>query len=67
MYKANDKKKRYNSNTSYGIHLGAIDVDATFTAGAGRKGTLKDKLGVTCYNCSKKGHLKREYCSPKKD
>jgi len=27
----------------------------------------KDKTDVTCYNYSKKGHFKRECCSPRKD
>ena len=60
---ANSKKKRYYYSIAYRTHASAIDVDVA------QKGALacKDKTDITCYNCSKKKHFKREYCSPVKD
>ena len=58
--KANDKKKRQPQSTSHGTHSGPMDIGAAQAQWAGRKGGAKDKSGITCYNCDKKGHVKRD-------
>ncbi|EAQ84694.1 hypothetical protein CHGG_08708 [Chaetomium globosum CBS 148.51] len=64
--KANDKKKRQPQSTSHGTHSGPMDIGAAQAQWAGRKGGAKDKSGITCYNCDKKGHVKRN-CHSKKE
>ncbi|KAK4117965.1 hypothetical protein N657DRAFT_629177, partial [Parathielavia appendiculata] len=44
-----------------------MDVDATQAQKEGRRGAARDKAGVTCFNCGKKGHFKRDCRSAKKD
>jgi len=59
----NDKKKRHHVSTAFGHYRRPIDVDANQKDFR----PYKDKSDITCYNCSKKGHFKREYRSPRKD
>jgi hypothetical protein len=44
-----------------------MDVDATQAQWTNKKGPQKDKREVTCFNCGKKGHYKRDCRSTKKD
>ena len=62
-YQSNDKKKRHYRSTVYRTYTSAIDVDVA------QKEVLvcKNKIDVTCYNYSKKGHFKRECRSPIRD
>ena len=66
--RANDKKRRQYRSTAHGTHSGAMDVDATQAQWAGgRKGPQGDKREVTCFNCGRKGHYKRDCRSARKD
>jgi hypothetical protein len=45
-----------------------MDVDAAQAQWAGPSNTKrKDKPDVTCYNCGKTGHFKKDYRGPKRD
>ena len=61
QYQANTKKQRRARTTAYGTHAGPMDVSANQ-----RQPQKKfDKSKVTCFNCGKKGHYKRDCKSAK--
>lgn len=54
---ANEGKKRH-EGTSYGTRPGPMEIDAVQTKWPNKQ--PRDKSNITCYNCGKKGHYKRE-------
>ena len=64
QYKSNDKKRRHHRSTSHGTHSGPMDVDAAQRLGQHQK---KTRFDITCFNCGKKGHVRKDCRSPKKE
>jgi hypothetical protein len=62
-YKANDKRKRQHGSTAHGTHQGPMDTSAVQHG----HGLRKSNPDITCYGCGKKGHIRKDCRSSKKD